>query len=295
MQLYGCVVLCYANSVIRCHFSPVDLFQLPGDLTELKTDRPSFGIFTHQVRKQARIVFGPFSVQKDNTNLAQRSAPHTGFTSMQCIFPSCCRGRTTDAGSIICPSPKDTRPLWEPGWPPSSHSSHLNAFTAPGADCDGSFPRKSARNSRPAPLGALRPFLILKSKSGRPVSLNPILEPRLRYHLEQTLQECKLLILDGVPTHQDITVLQTFRSYAQEPDSTRSMASHGLRHTYAGEWYEANISLCGPKGRGRVPRPWAGRCDQPLFYVPPKTDREAAGNDFVVPLIFSNVFHLIHP
>ena len=116
MQLYGCVVLCYANSVIRWHFSPVDLFQLPGDLTEIKTDRPSFGIFTHQVRKQARIVFGPFSVQKDNTNLAQRSAPHTGFTSMQCIFPSCCRGRTTDAGSIICPSPKDTRPLWEPGW-----------------------------------------------------------------------------------------------------------------------------------------------------------------------------------
>ena len=167
MQLYGCVVLCYANSVIRWHFSPVDLFQLPGDLTEIKTDRPSFGIFTHQVRKQARIVFGPFSVQKDNTNLAQRSAPHAGFTSMQCIFPSCCRGRTTDAGSIICPSPKDTRPLWEPGWPPSSHSSHLNAFTAPGADCDGSFPRKSARNSRPAPLGALRPFLILKSKSGR--------------------------------------------------------------------------------------------------------------------------------
>lgn len=223
MQLYGCVVLCYANSVIRWHFSPVDLFQLPGDLTELKTDRPSFGIFTHLVRKQARIVFGPFSVQKDNTNLAQRSAPHAGFTSMQCIFPSCCRGRTTDAGSIICPSPKDTRPLWEPGWPPSSHSSHLNAFTAPGADCDGSFPRKSARNSRPAPLGALRPFLILKSKSGRPVSLNPILEPRLRYHLEQTLQGCKLLIPDGVPTHQDITVLQAFRSYAQEPDSTRSM------------------------------------------------------------------------
>ena len=213
----------------------------------------------------------------------------------QCIFPSCCRGRTTDAGSIICPSPKDARPLWEPGWPPSSHSSHLNAFTAPGADCDGSLPRKSARNSRPAPLGALRPFLILKSKSGRPVSLNPILEPRLRYHLEQTLQGCKLLIPDGVPTHQDITVLQAFRSYAQEPDSTRSMASHGLRHTYAGEWYEANISLCGPKGRGRVPRPWAGRCDQPLFYVPPKTDREAAGNDFVVPLIFSNVFHLIRP
>ena len=142
----------------------------PWRLDRDKTDRPSFGIFTHLVRKQARIVFGPFSVQKDNTNLAQRSAPHAGFTSMQCIFPSCCRGRTTDAGSIICPSPKDARPLWEPGWPPSSHSSHLNAFTAPGADCDGSFLRKSARNSRPAPLGALRPFLILKGKSGRPVS-----------------------------------------------------------------------------------------------------------------------------
>lgn len=235
----------------------MDLFQLPGDLTEIKTDRPSFGIFTHQVRKQARIVFGPFSVQKDNTNLAQRSAPHTGFTSMQCIFPSCCRGRTTDAGSIICPSPKDTRPLWEPGWPPSSHSSHLNAFTAPGADCDGSFPRKSARNSRPAPLGALRPFLILKSKSGRPVSLNPILEPRLRYHLEQTLQECKLLILDGVPTHQDITVLQAFRSYAQEPDSTRSMAptasdtptrANGTKPT---SHYAAQKAVAGFLGHGR--------------------------------------------
>ena len=97
MQLYGCVVLCYANSVIRWHFSPVDLFQLPGDLTEIKTDRPSFGIFTHQVRKQARIVFGPFSVQKDNTNLAQRSAPHTGFTSitvyLSVLLPGADHGR----------------------------------------------------------------------------------------------------------------------------------------------------------------------------------------------------------
>ena len=143
--------------------------------------------------------------------------------------------------------------------------------------------------------GCTASFFDFEKQERSPVSLNPILEPRLRYHLEQTLQGCKLLIPDGVPTHQDITVLQAFRSYAQEPDSTRSMASHGLRHTYAGEWYEANISLCGPKGRGRVPRPWAGRCDQPLFYVPPKTDREAAGNDFVVPLIFSNVFHLIRP
>lgn len=168
---------------------------------------------------------------------------------MQCIFPSCCRGRTTDAGSIICPSPKDTRPLWEPGWPPSSHSSHLNAFTAPGADCDA-----VSRGNLPETVGPRRwvhCVLFDFEKQERPaVSLNPILEPRLRYHLEQTLQECKLLILDGVPTHQDITVLQAFRSYAQEPDSTRSMASHGLRHTYAVECYEANISLCGPKGRG---------------------------------------------
>ena len=106
MQLYGCVVLCYANSVIRWHFSPVDLFQLPGDLTELKTDRPSFGIFTHLVRKQARIVFGPFSVQKDNTNLAQRSAPHAGFTSMQCIFPSCCRGGPRTPAVSSAPHPR---------------------------------------------------------------------------------------------------------------------------------------------------------------------------------------------
>ena len=75
----------------------MDLFQLPGDLTELKTDRPSFGIFTHLVRKQARIVFGPFSVQKDNTNLAQRSAPHTGFTSipvyLSVLLPGADHGR----------------------------------------------------------------------------------------------------------------------------------------------------------------------------------------------------------
>ena len=245
--------------------------------------------------KQARIVFGPFSVQRITQTWRRGALPIPVSPVYQCIFPSCCRGRTTDAGSIICPSPNGRAAAVGARLASILSFQSPHAFTAPGADCDGSFPRKSARNSRPAPLGALRPFLILKSKSGRPVSLNPILEPRLRYHLEQTLQGCKLLIPDGVPTHQDITVLQAFRSYAQEPDSTRSMASHGLRHTYAGEWYEANISLCGPKGRGRVPRPWAGRCDQPLFYVPPKTDREAAGNDFVVPLIFSNVFHLIHP
>ena len=54
-------------------------------------------ILTHLVRKQARIVFGPFSVQKDNTNLAQRSAPHTGFTSipvyLSVLLPGADHGR----------------------------------------------------------------------------------------------------------------------------------------------------------------------------------------------------------
>ena len=111
--------------------------------------------------KTSTNCFRAFFLSKRITQTWRRGAlPHAGFTSMQCIFPSCCRGRTTDAGSIISPSPKDTRPLWEPAGLHPLHSSHLNAFTAPGADCDGSFPRKSARNSRPAPLGALRPFLI---------------------------------------------------------------------------------------------------------------------------------------
>lgn len=172
----------------------------------------------------------------------------------QCIFPSCCRGRTTDAGSIICPSPKDARPLWEPGWPPSSHSSHLNAFTAPGADCDGSFPRKSARNSRPAPLGALRPFLILKSKSGRPVSLNPILEPRLRYHLEQTLQGCKLLIPDGVPTSRSsrlfVPTPKSRTPLAQWPP-TASGTPTRANGTKPTSHYAAQKAVAGFLGHGR--------------------------------------------
>lgn len=170
-----------------------------------------------------------------------------------------------------------------PGWPPSSHSSHLNAF-APGADCDGSFPRKSARN-KVGPRRWVHCVLFdFESKSGRPVSLNPILEPRLRYHRADATG-CKLLIPDGVPTIRTSRSSRLFRSYAQEPDSTRSMASHGLRHL-RGRMVRSQHLPMRPKRPWPVPRPWAGRCDQPLFYVPPKTDREAAGNDFVVPLIF---------
>lgn len=103
-----------------------------------------------------------------------------------------------------------------------------------------------------APLGALRPFLILKSKSGRPVSLNPILEPRLRYHLEQTLPGMQAPYPWTVcPTHQDITVPPSFSFLrpraglhsAQWPPtaSDTPTRANGTKPT---------SHLCGPKGRG---------------------------------------------
>lgn len=89
--------------------------------------------------------------------------------------------------------------------------------------------------------------ITIKGKGGlvRTIPLHPILEPRFRHHLEQTPRGGKLFVPDGVPTHQAIKALQAFiylhRPYAQEPDSTRPMTFHGLRHTCAARWYDAHI------------------------------------------------------
>lgn len=89
--------------------------------------------------------------------------------------------------------------------------------------------------------------ITIKGKGGlvRTLPLNPILKPRFRYHLEQTPRGGKLFVPDGVPTHQAIKALQAFiyvhRPYAQDPDSTRPMTFHGLRHTCAARWYDAHI------------------------------------------------------
>ena len=110
--------------------------------------------------------------------------------------------------------------------------------------------------------------ITIKGKGGlvRTLPLNPILKPRFRYHLEQTPRGGKLFVPDGVPTHQAIKALQAFiyvhRPYAQDPDSTRPMTFHGLRHL-RGQVVRrphpgGRFPLCCPQGRGRAPRPWAG-------------------------------------
>lgn len=90
--------------------------------------------------------------------------------------------------------------------------------------------------------------ITIKGKGGlvRTVPLHPILIPRLQYHLERTPRGKKLFVPDGVETHQAIKELQAFiyihRPYAQDPDSTRPMTFHGLRHLCVTEWYLQRIN-----------------------------------------------------
>lgn len=90
--------------------------------------------------------------------------------------------------------------------------------------------------------------ITIKGKGGlvRTVPLHPILIPRLQYHLERTPRGKKLFVPDGVDTHQAIKELQAFiyihRPYAQDPDSTRPMTFHGLRHLCVTEWYLQRIN-----------------------------------------------------
>ena len=89
--------------------------------------------------------------------------------------------------------------------------------------------------------------ITIKGKGGlvRTVPLHPILIPRLQFHLKRTPRGKKLFVPDGVETHQAIKELQAFiyihRPYAQDPDSTRPMTFHGLRHTCVTEWYFQRI------------------------------------------------------
>ena len=95
--------------------------------------------------------------------------------------------------------------------------------------------------------------LTVKGKGGlvRTVPLPPILVPRLQRHLAEIPRGHKLFVPDGVPTHQAIQELQAFirvhRAFAQDPDSTRPMTFHGLRHTCAAQWYRESIQA------GRTP------------------------------------------
>ncbi len=90
--------------------------------------------------------------------------------------------------------------------------------------------------------------LTIKGKGGlvRTVPLNDILVQRLQHDLKRTPRGHKLYVPDDQETHEAIKALQAFiwlhRSTVQDPDSTRPMTFHGLRHTYAAEKYQGFIT-----------------------------------------------------
>ena len=91
-------------------------------------------------------------------------------------------------------------------------------------------------------------MLTIKGKGGlvRTVPLNDLLVQRLQRNLKETPRGHKLFVPDNQQTHEAIKELQAFiwlhRSAVQDPDSTRPMTFHGLRHTYAAEKYQGFIA-----------------------------------------------------
>ncbi len=89
--------------------------------------------------------------------------------------------------------------------------------------------------------------LTIKGKGGlvRTVPLNDLLVKRFQLHLETTPRGHKLFVADNEQTHEAIKRFQAFiylqRQSVQDPDSTRPMTFHGLRHTRAAEWYQEFI------------------------------------------------------
>lgn len=83
----------------------------------------------------------------------------------------------------------------------------------------------------------------VKGKGGkvRTVPINEQIVIAMRKQLDRTPRGHKLLVLDGMPTHRAIALLQLFiirhRSEVQDPGSDRPLTFHGLRHTYAAEKY----------------------------------------------------------
>ena len=85
--------------------------------------------------------------------------------------------------------------------------------------------------------------LTVKGKGGK-VRAMPVTEEirkLLQERLAKTARGHKLLVPDDLPTDKAITALQQFlldhRTEIQDPDDTRPLTFHGLRHTYAAEKY----------------------------------------------------------
>ena len=88
--------------------------------------------------------------------------------------------------------------------------------------------------------------IVIKGKGGkvRTVPIDYYIDTVLSEQLERTPRGHKLLVPDGMPTHQAINRLQRFiyshRKEIQE-DANRPLTFHGLRHTYAAEKYQQLI------------------------------------------------------
>ena len=90
--------------------------------------------------------------------------------------------------------------------------------------------------------------ITIKGKGGkiRNVPITQQIVSALEKSLETTPTGSKLLVPDDVPTDKAINQLQQFilrnRESVQDPDSSRPLTFHGLRHTYAVEKYRQLIA-----------------------------------------------------
>lgn len=90
--------------------------------------------------------------------------------------------------------------------------------------------------------------ITVKGKGGkiRSVPIHESIRIELKKMLTVTPRGHKLFVSDDVPTHIAINRFQQFicavRGEIQDPDSTRPMTHHGLRHTYAARTYQELIN-----------------------------------------------------
>jgi integrase len=86
-------------------------------------------------------------------------------------------------------------------------------------------------------------YFTIKGKGGkiRKVPIQETISIELNKFLKTTPPGHKLFIPDGKETHIAMRELQNFiikhRKAVQDPDSTRPMTFHGLRHLCSAEWY----------------------------------------------------------
>jgi len=120
-------------------------------------------------------------------------------------------------------------------------------------------------------------FLTTKGKGGkvRAVPINDVVRSVLHEWITCTSPGQKLFVPTKKQTHIAIKELQNFiirhRKTVQDPDSTRPMTFHGLRHTYCPEQYSVLVSdgKTDRQARSQISK-WTGheRADVTRIYLP---------------------------